>query len=256
MKTLCRVSLLAGILAALTVNGAAQTPGQTGQGLQITHGPVIERADGSSATIAWSTSQPSSSRIWYGTDKNNPTQMAESSYSSGDTHRVEIKNLQPNTTYYFRLESQRGTAEAQGPGVMSFHTPASGHAPLTNQKAEVAEKESFETGRVKITAGPTLEEVTANSATVAWSTNLKGSARVTYGTDPNNLTQFAEAPWGAGGLTHRVELRNLQPNTTYYFRVETGQAQGTQGAEVESPKALSFKTTAAGAAPLRNERPH
>jgi len=99
---------------------------------------------------------------------------------------------------------------------MSFHTPALGHAPLTNQKAELAEKESFETGKVKITAGPMLDEVTSNSATVAWSTNLKGSARVTYGTDPNNLTQLAEAPLGSGGLTHPVELRNLQPNTTYY----------------------------------------
>jgi phosphodiesterase/alkaline phosphatase D-like protein len=109
---------------------------------------------------------------------------------------------------------------------------------------------------VKITNGPTLEEITANSATVAWSTNLKGSTRVTYGTDPNNLTQFAEAPWGAGGLTHRVKLQNLKPNNTYYFQVETGQAAGTGGAEVEGKRVMSFKTTAPGAAPEKNQQPH
>lgn len=243
-----------GILA-LVCNLAAQTPGQAGQAVQITNGPTIERANSNSAIIAWSTNQPSSSRVWYGTDKDNLTQLAEAPFSSGDTHRVEIKNLKPNTTYYFQLESQRGLSEAEGKGVMSFRTPAQGQAPITNQNAQLAEKEAFETGKVKITNGPVLEEVTSNSATVAWSTNLKGSTRVNYGTDPNNLTQLGEAPWGAGGLTHRVEIKNLLPNTTYYFRVETGQAQGTGGAEVESQKVMSFKTPAAGAQPVRNQRP-
>lgn len=243
-----------GILA-LVCNLAAQTPGQAGQALQIAKGPTIERATSNSAIISWSTNQPSSSRVWYGTDKNNLTQLAEAPFSSGNSHRVEIKNLQPNTTYYFQLESQRGVSEAEGQGVMSFHTPAQGQAPISNQNAQLAEKEAFETGKVKITNGPVLEQVTGNSATVAWSTNLKGSTRVNYGTDPNNLTQLAEAPWGAGGLTHRVELKNLQPNTTYYFRVETGQAQGTGGAEVESQKVMSFKTPAAGTPPIHNQRP-
>ena len=83
--------------------------------------------------------------------------------------------------------------------------------------------------------------VTDSTATIAWSTNRRGSSRVTYGTDPNNLTQLGEAPWGQGGLTHRVVLKNLQTNTTYYFQVETGQAQGT-GGEVESERVQSFTT--------------
>ncbi len=251
MKHRFAAVLLAGIFAAVMICAAAPVHAQ----IQITKGPTIERADSSSATITWSTNQPSSSRLWYGTDKNNLTQLAESS-SSGDTHRVEIKNLQPGTTYYFQLESQRGSSEAEGAGVMSFRTPASGQSPFTNEKAQVAEKESLETGgQVKITSGPTLEEVSSNTATVAWGTNRKGSSRVEYGTDPNNLTQLGEASWGASGLTHRVELKNLKPDTTYYFRVETGQAQGTQGGEIESQKVMSFKTTAQGAAPVHNEQP-
>src|SRR5207302_438674 len=90
-----------------------------GQAIQISSGPTIERADSSSASIVWSTSQPSSSRVWYGTDKDNLTQLAESPASTGNTHRVELKNLQPNTMYYFQLDSQRGSAEARGQGVMS-----------------------------------------------------------------------------------------------------------------------------------------
>jgi len=43
-----------------------------------------------------------------------------------------------------------------------------------------------------------------------------------------------------------VELKNLQPNATYNFRVETGQGQGSAGGEVESQKVLGFKITAQG----------
>src|SRR5436305_240 len=100
---------------------------------------------------------------------------------------------------------------------------------------------------VQITSGPVIEKVDSNSATVAWSTNVKGSSRVYYGTNPNNLIQLAESPWGAGGLTHRVDIRNLKPGTSYYFTVETGQAQGTGGAEVESKNVMSFTTPAPGA---------
>ncbi len=227
MKTIVKISLtiLLGIgLMILPASFMSAQPANN-QLLQITNGPIIEIADGRSATIAWSTNAASSSRVWYGTDVNNLTQFAESGYSSGTTHRVQLNNLTPGTTYYFEVESGQGRrtrGEAESEGVLSFRTPTTD-------------------ATVKITNGPVLEAVTGNTATVAWSTNRRGSSRVNYGTDPNNLTQLAEAPWGRGGLTHRVELKNLQPNTTYYFRVETGQAQGT-GGQVESQNVQTFTT--------------
>lgn len=77
----------------------------------------------------------------------------------------------------------------------------------------------------QITNGPTVEHVDANSATIAWSTNVSSSTLVRYGLDRNNLDQTAEAPWG--GVTHRVTLQNLQPGKTYYYQVQSGQGQGT-----------------------------
>jgi phosphodiesterase/alkaline phosphatase D-like protein len=238
---------------------AAGSPDLTAQVVQITRGPVIETASNNSATIAWSTNQPSDSRVWYGTDKDNLTQTGEAG-AAATTHRVQLNNLQPNATYYFRVESSpgQGRGEAESPGVLSFKTVAQGQPPIHNQQPATAEKGlgNADDGKVKITNGPILEYVDSNSATIAWSTNLKGSTRVTYGTDPNNLGQLAESPWGAGGLTHRVKVQNLHPSTTYYFQVETGQAEGTGGAEVEGPKVMSLKTTAPGAPPLRNQPAH
>ncbi len=247
--------LMVGVLLAISATLAALP---TPQAVQITNGPVIETADTTSATIAWSTNQPSSTRVWYGTDPNNLTRIAEAPFTGG-THRVQIKGLQPNTTYYFQVESGqgRGGSEAESQGVMSFKTVAQGQAAVHNQHPQVAEKglANEENGKVKITNGPVIERVDSNSATIAWSTNVKGSSRMNYGTDPNNLTELAESPWGAGGLTHRVQIRNLKPGTTYYFDVETGQAQGTGGAEVESGRVMSFTTPAAGAPATANAQP-
>lgn len=93
---------------------------------------------------------------------------------------------------------------------------------------------------VQITKGPTVESVNPTSAVIAWSSNVNSSTVVKYGTDPNNLDQTAEAPWG--GLTHRVTINNLQSNTTYYFQVQSGQAQGTGTAALSNT--ASFHTPA------------
>ena len=46
---------------------------------------------------------------------------------------------------------------------------------------------------LRITKGPILEEVTSDSAVIAWSTNMQGSTNVIYGSDPRNLSHLAEA---------------------------------------------------------------
>ena len=105
---------------------------------------------------------------------------------------------------------------------------------------------------VKITHGPVVEQVTDKQAIVAWTTNVPSSAVVHYGTNPNSLTQTAEQSWGGqqnanSTDTHRVTIKGLQPNTTYYVQVDSGQGQGT-GTEQKS-QVVTIHTTASGAAP-------
>jgi hypothetical protein len=98
----------------------------------------------------------------------------------------------------------------------------------------------------QITNGPTVEGVTANSATIAWSTNTGGSSVVRYGTDPNNLNQTGQSPWAAAGQTHRVQLSNLQPGKTYYYQVLSAQGQGTGTGALSN--VAQFNTPASGQA--------
>lgn len=96
---------------------------------------------------------------------------------------------------------------------------------------------------VQITHGPVVESTTETMAVIAWSTNVNAGTMLRYGTDPDHLDQSASMPWG--GITHRVNLRNLSPGTTYYFQAESAEGQGT-GTSAKSQVA-SFLTKAAGA---------
>lgn len=95
---------------------------------------------------------------------------------------------------------------------------------------------------VQITNGPVVENVTDTTAEIAWSTNVNSGTALSYGTDATHLDQAAGMPWG--GLTHRVFLKNLKPNTTYYFKAESGQGQGT-GTQAETAQS-TFQTKPAG----------
>ena len=96
----------------------------------------------------------------------------------------------------------------------------------------------------RITSGPEVKKTTDNSAEISWSTDAPGSSIVKYGTSPRSMNETAEQPWGgtkdAQGYNHTVWVKNLKPNTTYYFYVETGQGLGT-GTEAES-RAQQFHT--------------
>ena len=209
--------------------------------VKIVHGPVVENgAKPTYATIAWSTNVKASTILKYGTSPNNLDQTAEARWG-GLTHRVELGHLKPGTTYYYRVESTQaqGTGSQALSGVEQFRTPETAAA-----AAKASPKTAPKAAAVKVTHGPVLEAETPTTATIAWSTNVDASTILKYGTNPNSLTQTAEARWG--GLTHRVYLRDLKPATLYYYRVESTQAQGT-GTQAVSP-VKQFRTRASAVA--------
>jgi hypothetical protein len=91
---------------------------------------------------------------------------------------------------------------------------------------------------VEITHGPVVENVTDSTAVIAWSTNVNAGTLLRYGTDANHLDKSVGMPWG--GLTHRVNLKDLRPDTKYYFKAESPQGQGT-GTSAVAPQSF-FRT--------------
>ncbi len=72
---------------------------------------------------------------------------------------------------------------------------------------------------ISLVAGPIPQRVHDTTAQIFWATNSPSSTILMYGTDPNNMNQKKEEPWGQ--TSHSVALTGLQPGTTYYYQVVT-----------------------------------
>jgi hypothetical protein len=235
MKTkIQRLGVLLLLLAGVSIAAAAQRH----PALQITDGPRVEGVGDTWAVIAWTTNEGGSSIIRYGTSGNSLTQSAMAPYANDpnrehSTHRVKVENLRPGTTYYFIADSGQGegTGTSARSGIQSFTTKGSSEAGNNGVPAWKANGQNTTHEALRITDGPRVEGVGDSWAHVAWTTNWGGSSIVRYGTNPNHLDRTADAPYANDPnrehSVHRVSIKDLEPNTTYYFVVDSGQGEGS-----------------------------
>ena|ERR1700680_2788238 len=101
----------------------------------------------------------------------------------------------------------------------------------------------------QITAGPELESANESMAIIRWTTTNPGGTDlhygiVHYGTDAMNLTQVAKSPNRRNSshpeMIFRVRVAGLNPQTSYYYTVESAGATGVSDG-VSSP-VRTFKT--------------
>ena len=120
-------------------------------------------------------------------------------------------------------------------------------SPYTPKESEVPAKKA---GKVYITEGPSLELYRNNDAVIRWTSNNPGGSDehwgvVHYGTDPGQLTQTAKGHIRVNRqhsyTVFRVRLEHIEPHTTYYYKVDSMDAQGASDG-VHSP-VNTFTTT-------------
>ncbi|HYL97238.1 MAG TPA: fibronectin type III domain-containing protein [Terriglobales bacterium] len=238
MGKLCTAAGVVCLLMLLASAGAIVPPPQASNAVvaHITQGPTIEYADDQFAVVTWNTDVATESRVYYGTDQKNLSQVSEN-HNSRTFHRLDLQNLQPNTTYYFRIDTGSPSTVASN----SFQTVATGAAAERDlQPARLNQPVA-----AAITKSPSIQYAGDTSAVITWSTGSPSPSKVYYGASPASLTQTAEEP--GANTYHRVHLSGLQPGTSYYFQVDTG--QGTRN------DAARFQTVASGAQPVFDQTP-
>jgi len=224
--------------------------------VNITQGPIVQYADDQFAVITWTTDHPFVSRVFYGKDASNLNQISEDARSQSLRHQINLRNLQPSTTYYFRIDAGQGTAAAASTDSLNgFQTTALGANPIRNQTpfkgavqnaASAGSNDSTKTanfGTISLTRDPAIQYLDDTTAVISWTTNVPASNTIYYGTDHSNLLytggDFKDA------TEHRVHLSNLKPNTRYYFQFD----------EPSNQPIASFTTVTTGAQPLYDQKP-
>jgi hypothetical protein len=106
-----------------------------------------------------------------------------------------------------------------------YSTPAGAQVAPSTKKAE----------SVKITKGPEIERADPYLTIVRWTTNNPGGSPehygvVHYGTNPKDLSQTAKSPIrlnpGHPDTVFRVRIDGLKSKTTYYYKVDSMEANG------------------------------
>jgi Purple acid Phosphatase, N-terminal domain len=111
-------------------------------------------------------------------------------------------------------------------GSVFYLTPGATQVSPTTAKA----------ARVRITQGPELESARPNLVIIRWTSKNPGGSPehygvVHYGTNPRDLSQTAKSPIrlnpGHTYTVFRVRMDDLPPRTTYYYKVDSMEANGT-----------------------------
>ena len=218
----------------MSASAAAPSSAATNANFQVVAGPVAEKITNNSAEVWYAVDKPTDTLVRYGVDPNVMAMHAPPEKLAGErSYKATITNLRPNTTYYVAVAHPNGTIVERA----NFKTEPANF----NEQAQ----------KVRITNGPVFEQVASDNAIIAWSTNIAASTTVHYGTDVNIIGHTAQ---GAAGTNHRVLIKGLQPNTRYFFRVESTSAQGP--AAVARSEPFHFKTEAPGQAALSMPQLH
>lgn len=161
------------------------------------------------AEIIWATDRPSNSIVAYAEEKDYlPSASEPYAATSGDPdervtqHRVTLSNLTPGTLYHFQVRSKGVVGGVGKSADLTFRT---------RDEAGISEIE--------------VREITKDSATVFWRTNVSSTTRLEYGLSTDYTAAQSD---GSSNTSHLVIVKGLQPGTFYHYRVGGVDQQGRQ----------------------------
>jgi hypothetical protein len=188
--------------------------------------PVISAVTSSgitstTATITWTTDQPASSRVAYGTTTSYGTQSTLDS-TLVTAHTVTLTGLTPGTSYDYAVTSVNGSGTSATSTNFTFSTPSSSTPP-------------------PVISGVATYPVADTTATILWTTDQNATSLVNYGT--TTAYGLSSPVSSALAIYHAVPLTGLTPGTTYNFQIVT---TGSTGVTATS---ANYTFTTSGTAP-------
>ena len=136
-----------GLLFSNPIVAQIPPPQKRAEHVEITKAPELESAHDDTAIVRWTTTNPRGDDehygvVHYGTDPEDLSQTAKGHIRLNRTHpetifRVRMRDLSPETTYFYKVTSTDGVGKSDGveSPVNHFTTPAPGD-PIVNYPAD------------------------------------------------------------------------------------------------------------------------
>lgn len=200
-----------GIAKKFRGGNASTTPDVTAPVISaITFNPAQRQAE-----VRWTTNENSNSVVFWGTTSTVDTSdTATNRITKGDytkNHRVILRNLTPNTTYYVVVKSKDASGNSSLSNVDSFKTLT----PTADTQVPVI------SNVVTIIGTSTIQ--------VGWKTNENTTDRVYYSTSlpvTLNASTTSYVSNTTGTQNHMLTLAGLSSDTTYYVVIESTDIAG------------------------------
>jgi hypothetical protein len=175
------------------------------------------------ALITWSSDEPASSQVEYGTT-NDENEISYTSATLVDPslvtgHTVSLSGLAPSTLYHYRVKSMDNSGNMAISGDSTFITATPDTTPPV-------------LGAIQATA------VTRSEAVILWSSDEPADSQVEYGT---TTAYGSVTPLDSTLVTsHTVSLSGLAPSTLYHYHVKSRDGSGNPAVSAD----FTFTTTA------------
>lgn len=168
----------------------------------VISGVSVSSLTGNSATITWTTNEPSTTRVQYGAT---PAYGLASNLDSTllTSHSAVLTGLQPGATYNYFVESANGLGLLSASPNLTFTTPTTG----------------------PIISAVSASNISGTSATIVWTTDKPSTTQVAYGTTTayGSLTALNSTLLTA----HSATLTGLTPGATYHYAVISSLSTGS-----------------------------
>lgn len=163
----------------------------------LSSGPDAGSVTQKKATITWSTSRSSDSKVQYGTTSGSYSDVEPSNSSQVSSHSIQLTGLTPGTTYYYKVK----------------WTDEDGNTGTSDEK-------SFATS-----AAPTVKDVSARnigltSAIIEFTSLNSSKVKIYYGTS-TSFGGVKEVSTSTTETTYTSELTGLLDGTKYYYKINT-----------------------------------
>jgi hypothetical protein len=208
----------AGVICPFPANfttAATETPGP------VISAIAVSSITSASAVVTWTTDQPATSLVNYGTTTGyGTTSTLDPTLTT--THSVALAGLAPNSIYNFDVVSANSTGGSSTSANSTFTTTAASGPAIS---------------------GVGATNLTPNSVTITWTTSQPATAQVSYGT---TLSYGMLTPvMTALATSQAVSLTGLTPNTIYDYQVISANSAGASSTSAN----YTFTTPAASATP-------